>query len=1113
MLAPLGATLDSANVLELFEELGVKFPNNLLTTNPQLKNALDAARAAASGLPAVVDELIEAIETDDESKTISKAIELLGRITTLTAAIAAISSKLDAATGTGVSDLHQFAMDFPRAVLEYTIICYGESNVPLITSTLVLLGLIDRMKVAAGDPQHPEHIERKLRLDRIGTFFQSPEQWAQQITGWGTNNLEPMFERVADFLDHTIRPNTLTTGPLKIVASNFTMQETSAMGKTGVTFTIDVPVESGLDLRFPLTPGNSLYLLTEAVFDAGVSGTALPPADVTFQATAKLEGRLMLGYALEPIPPAKTRVLFGQADGSRIEVTGMRADGGVNFVWNAANNTAKVEPIVRGSITGGKVVIDASKSDGFIGKILGGLKVEGGFDTKLTWSPSSGIHFEGSATIEIGIPLHVSLGPVEISTLYLKSGFTNAGIPIELSVALDAELGPLQASVDRIGAMANITFPPGGGNAGPADIAIGFKPPSGVGLSIDAAIVKGGGFLYIDVDRGEYAGVLQLKIAEIVTVTAIGLITTKNPDGTPGFSLLIIITAEFGSGIQLGFGFVLLGVGGLLGVNRTVKLEPLTEGVRTGAINGIMFPHDVIANAPKIISDLRNWFPPLEGTFLIGPMAKFGWGTPALVSVSFGIIIQIPPGNIVILGVLRVLLPTEDEALVKIQVAFIGAIELDKKRLWFFASLFDSRVLFLTIEGDFGLLIAWGDDANFVISVGGFHPTFQPPPMPFPVPRRIAVSLIDTDYARVRIEGYFAVTSNTVQFGAAVEIFFGFDSFNIHGHIAFDALFQFSPFYFIISISASFSLTAFGFDILSVRIRGSLSGPAPWQAKGTGSVTILFWEISADFDVTWGDSAETSLPPIAVMPLFQAEVEKAANWRALAPPGNNLLVSLRKLPEEETLVLHPIGALRVTQRALPLDITLDKVGNQKPNDVNRLHVDVSGGALVKKSDTIEQFAPAQFQNFSDSEKLSRPAYVPEHGGIELTAAGGDVRTSRMIKRIVRYDQIIFDTNMRESLPFAIYAIGLFSHFMRGNAATKSALSMAQKTKLDPFDEKIDVQSETYTVAFQSNNQPFSKESESFHSEASAREYLDQKIADDPNLGETLHVIPSFERAA
>ena len=56
---------------------------------------------------------------------------------------------------------------------------------------------------------------------------------------------------------------------------------------------------------------------------------------------------------------------------------------------------------------------------------------------------------------------------------------------------------------------------------------------------------------------------------------------------------------------------------------------------------------------------------------------------------------------------------------------------------------------------------------------------------------------MNTPVSRMRIEGYFAVTSNTVQFGARVEVFFGLDILNVQGHLTLDALFQFSPFYFV----------------------------------------------------------------------------------------------------------------------------------------------------------------------------------------------------------------------------------------------------------------------------------------------------------------------------
>jgi hypothetical protein len=587
------------------------------------------------------------------------------------------------------------------------------------------------------------------------------------------------------------------------------------------------------------------------------------------------------------------------------------------------------------------------------------------------------------------------------------------------------------------------------------------------------------------------------------------------PDGSKGFSLLIIISVEFGTGIQLGFGFTLLAVGGLIGLNRTMNMRALMDGVRTGAVNSVMFPQDVIANAPKIISDLRTLFPPREGTFLIGPMAKIGWGTPTLISLSLGVIIEIPPGNIAILGVLKVALPAEDAPLIVLQVNFAGAIEFDKKRLYFFASLFESRVIFITLDGEMGLLVAFGDDATFVVSVGGFHPRFSPPPLPFPSPRRIALDLLNTPVAKVRVEGYFAVTSNTVQFGARVEVFFGLDILNVSGHVAFDALFQFSPFLFIIEISASFSVKVFGAGLFCVSVHGLLEGPSPYHLLGHGSISILFWDIDVDFETSWGESKDTQLPPITVMPLLEAELRKADNWRAVLPASSNLLVSLRKMPAEEAaLILHPLGMLHVSQRKLPLELKLDKVGNQKPSDVNRLSVKLAGGGFAKKDDAFEKFAPAQFQNFSDADKLSRPAFAPERSGLHLSAGGADMRSSHMVKRVVRYEEIVIDSNYKRfERRFRGYFGVLFNFFLEGAAVARCELSQASKEKVVPFKDKIAVKEEGYVVAFQANNKTFTGGTATFHSEASARDFMDSKIIEDPHLADAIHVIPTFEMAA
>ena len=500
-------------------------------------------------------------------------------------------------------------------------------------------------------------------------------------------------------------------------------------------------------------------------------------------------------------------------------------------------------------------------------------------------------------------------------------------------------------------------------------------------------------------------------------------------------------------------------------------------------------------------------------------MAKFGWGTPSLITLSLGIVLEIPPGNIAILGVLKVALPDADTALILVQVNFVGILDFDEKLFSFDASLYDSHVLFIDLEGDMAVRLKWGDNAAFLISVGGFHPSFTPPSglhLPATM-KRLTISILDYDYAKIKIDCYFAVTSNTVQFGAHLFLFFGVDEANISGELGLDVLFQFSPFYFNALITGSLSISVFGFDLLSIHLQLSLEGPTPWRAKGTGSISILFFSIDVSFDVTWGEQKDTALPPVEVLPIFLAEVNKQDNWKALPPPSSSLLVTLRKL-DESLLVLHPLGALTVSQRALPLGLTLDKVGNQKPDDVNRVDITaaVSNGTALALSDADEQFAIAQFQGMSDSDKLSQPSYQPLKGGVTVGTAEA-IQSSKMTRRKISYDVIIEDKEAAKPTqpPAAgggnrVKAISaLFQPFLAGNAVARSALSFQRKSQLEPFADKIAVGGEGYTVAHTINNQAFDAGS-TFASEAMASQHLRALQSANPALAGALHVLPNHE---
>jgi hypothetical protein len=1117
-LAPLEEKLAPDNAVAFFTELGLRFPPQVL--QPQLVGALNQAVTGAAALPDTVARLTTSIENDDEAGILVAGTQLVAQLVALASALDDIGTQLGALAGTipGVpaADVTAFADELPGKLLSYGLVTAAEQRAAGVVGVANLLGIVDYVPHGdGGDAAHPFYVERRLQVSRLSGLLSKPLDVFAAIYDWGQPGFDgtKLISRVGTSLD-LLGINALTDAAGTSLTSGLLALEAAP---PGLDATLHESLGSGLDLTLPITETTSVRLHVQGEFAAELVALITPPATVNVTPpTGTLEGEAGIEIRAQGADAAHPLILVGQTGGSVIQADAVTLGVAVILTWNEAAGTAAAEPNVSIGIVNGKVVIDLSSGDGFIAAIAGGGNLSANVDFKLHWSPSGGASIEGSAAIEIAIPTHVTVGPIEIQQLYLKLGLGPDGsLPGELSAAFGASLGPLQASVDRIGLTVTTTFPDHGGNLGPANLALGFKPPSGVGLSINAGVVTGGGFLYIDAERGEYAGALQLSIADFLSVSAIGLITTRMPDGSAGFSLLIIITADFGSGIQLGFGFTLNAVGGLIGLNRTMLFQPVMDGVRTGAIESVMFPRDVVANAPRIISDLRTLFPPQQGTFLIGPMAKLGWGEPTLVRLSLGVIVLIPPGDIAILGVLKVALPAEELPVLVLQVNFAGAFEFDKQRFYFFASLYDSHILFITIEGELGVLFVYGADANLVLTVGGFHPQFNPPPLPFPSPRRIQVNVLNESYARIRCDGYFAVTTNTAQFGAHAEFFFGFSALSVEGHSGFDALFQFSPFHFTVTISTSFSVKVFGLGVYGVDIDLTVDGPTPWHAHGRASISFFFFSIGIGIDFTWGDSRETSLPAVPVMPILAGEFEKQSNWRAVLPTGSNLRVSLRALdPSESEFVLHPVGTLQIEQRAVPLDLVLDKVGSQKPSDANRFSLGVTSPALAKTRDLQEAFAPAQFKDFDAAARLSQPAYAPEDSGIELAAAGHTYASATAITRIVRYDLTIIDTKLRRfSQRFFVYTGALFAHFLAGASVAHSPLSAYRKAQTHPFDETVAVKPETFAVALGSNNTVFNAEAASFSSRASAKDYLDRAVAADPSLAATLHVLPQFEVAA
>ena len=500
------------------------------------------------------------------------------------------------------------------------------------------------------------------------------------------------------------------------------------------------------------------------------------------------------------------------------------------------------------------------------------------------------------------------------------------------------------------------------------------------------------------------------------------------PDGSDGFSLLLIITAEFPSK-HLFAGLTLNGLGGLVGINRTVVTDVLREGIRARTLDSVMFPKDPIRNAPQIVSDLRRVFPPVQDQYVIGLMAILGWGVPTIITAELGIVSEAPtllkiircPDRVFILGQLRAMLPSAEvePRLAEINMDVLGAIDFGRQEASFDATLYDSRIGLYTLEGEMAMRAKWGQDRNFALAVGGLHPAFQPPPG-FPSLKRLSVSLGKGNNPRLRLETYLALTSNCVQVGAHLDLYAAAAGFSVEGHLGFDALFQFSPFQFQIAICAGVALKAGGKTLLKVDLRFNLSGPRPWHAFGEATATFLFIDVTVPFDVTIGPRDQPELPVGEVWPKLKEALENPRSWSAELPRRGHQLVTLRE-DGATGVVVHPLGTLAVRQQVVPLGLMIEKFGNVSSGSERFFEItevtfgengSAAGGSAdaQKPKELKEHFAPAQFFEMTDDEKVAAPSFermVAGMGGfgtdgLTQPTAGDDVTT----KTYALYTEVI-----------------------------------------------------------------------------------------------------------
>lgn len=649
------------------------------------------------------------------------------------------------------------------------------------------------------------------------------------------------------------------------------------------------------------------------------------------------------------------------------------------------------------------------------------------FDLALAYDYIKGFKMDGGYTFHIDIDCNnKQIGPLTLSGLGIDLGSVKNEIgSLQLCVgsSFTISLGDsVTMTFDNLGVGASVNLFKKGDNGklalGDFDLDFKFKFPEGIGIAIDCEVVKGAALIGYDDEKKELFGAMELSVLEKFGVGAMLIMTFGD-----NFSMVAMLSVRFSPGIPLGMGFSLTAIGGMLGLNRMLDYDAIRESVRNGSLASVFFVEDVMKHIGDMRKAAEKIFPTKRDQFFVGLLGQISY--EPVVKCSFGLMFQAPdPLSIIIVGDLKVAIEGVD--VIRINVAFSGEIDFNKG-LQFDAALYDSEIVGIRLEGDMAFRLFWGGPVKgFLMSVGGFHPAYKPEEaMHVSDMRRLAMKL-DYDVLKVGLETYLAITSNTFQIGAHLDIKVGWDKFGIIGYAGFDALFQFDPFMFMFDIEAGMAVMIGSCRILSVDLALSLSGPRPWHAKGKAKFYILLMPIDIDFDITWGEKKQ-ELPnkQIEVLPLLQEQVENLSNWSVDEKSRRDydvILIQAKaettiedKDKKEKNLVLSPNGTVTFNQSAIPMEMEMQLCNNAVPTDCNEFVLDkviLNGNEyeIINKTklfdetndneklcrsvgETIQSdFAPALYCQMDNDEKLRSASYVQYASG--FTMSSGNHRTMR-----------------------------------------------------------------------------------------------------------------------
>ena len=276
------------------------------------------------------------------------------------------------------------------------------------------------------------------------------------------------------------------------------------------------------------------------------------------------------------------------------------------------------------------------------------------------------------------------------------------------------------------------------------------------------------------------------------------------PDGHGGQFTSLFIYGALNAPIGGPPAFFLTGIGAGVGINRRLVMPSSLGELPTYTLVRALDPQAPLLDPMVALDQMQDEFPPERGAFWFAAGVSFT--SFALVDCVAVLGVAVADGlEINLLGLARAALPTTAAPLAQVELALLARFSTREGVLWVQAQLTDNSWLLtpdVRLTGGFAF-VSWfkgPHKGEFVLSIGGFHPSFQREG--YPVLPRVGYRWGVSDILVVKGETYFALTSEAIMAGTRFEASLKAGPLWAYLRMGGDGIIFFDPFHFEISAYA-----------------------------------------------------------------------------------------------------------------------------------------------------------------------------------------------------------------------------------------------------------------------------------------------------------------------